>query len=183
MNEINNWLPLPGTKGFYEVNTDGRVRSTDRIVIKSNGRIQKTKGKSIKPNIQSNGYHFFNIKISGKRSNQSFHKSVAKTFLPNPLNKPCVNHIDGNKSNNSLSNLEWCTYLENNKHARSTKLCVQDGEASPLSKITEEQAVSVIKMYHKEQLRICDIRDKLNIPYGIVQKICNGTRWKHLPRP
>jgi hypothetical protein len=76
----------------------------------------------LKQKIRSRGYYTIRISENSKRKQLKVHRLVAQAFIPNPLNKPCVNHIDGNKLNNSITNLEWCTYKENYDHAITTGL-------------------------------------------------------------
>lgn len=71
--------------------------------------------KKIRPNLGSNGY--FRISLYPGNKLQSLHRLLAETFIPNPKSRRCVNHIDGNKLNNDLINLEWVTYSENHHHA------------------------------------------------------------------
>ena len=85
----------------YEVSTTG--------VVTRNGKIIKTSLRA--------GYPFYIESIDSKKRSVHVHRKVAETYIPNPLNKPCVNHIDGNKENNHVSNLEWCTHSENMLHA------------------------------------------------------------------
>ena len=98
----------------YMINRNGEVKRLKNSHSKSNGR----KGKDIILS-QSNslGYNVVTLFINGKRQRHYVHRLLAYTFLPNCENKPCVNHINGNRSDNRLENLEWCTYYENNIHA------------------------------------------------------------------
>lgn len=66
--------------------------------------------------LDSYGYHTSIISVLGKKSTVKIHRLVAQAFIPNPENKPCVNHIDNNRHNNKVSNLEWVTFSENNAH-------------------------------------------------------------------
>ena len=104
------WKKIEG-QPHYSISNTGIVRS-DRYnrVLKSNNYNTRT-GKN-------DGYA--NLAIKGK--NYKIHRLLALTFIPNPENKECVNHIDGDKTNNSLDNLEWCTYKENMEHARDEGL-------------------------------------------------------------
>lgn len=97
------WFDIPGYSR-YEINSDLQVRH--RVVLK----IKKLY-------IDEDGYFRTNISIDGKRVKPGHHRLVALAFIPNPENKPQVNHKDGNKQNNNISNLEWCTMAENKKHA------------------------------------------------------------------
>lgn len=72
--------------------------------------------------IGTHGYCVFKIWQNGKTRNLQLHRELAKAFVPNPKNLPCVNHKDGNKLNNSIENLEWCTYSQNLQHAYENKL-------------------------------------------------------------
>jgi hypothetical protein len=72
--------------------------------------------------VQNSGYKIVNLKVDGKQHNHLVHRLVAASFVPNPENKKFVNHIDGNKLNNEVSNLEWCTRSENMKHANEIGL-------------------------------------------------------------
>lgn len=110
------WERIPNT--MYEVSTDGCVRSLDRVERLSDGRYRKYKGKNLKPR-DRHGYWTVQL---GRNNEKAIHRLVAEVFLPNPLNCACINHIDGNKKNNNLKNLEWCTYSHNLVHAYDNKL-------------------------------------------------------------
>lgn len=90
--------------------------------ISSLGKIRNLQGKVLKTYIQNSGYEQIKINYQGLHIHKSIHRLVAETFIPNPLNKEYVNHIDGNKLNNTVDNLEWCTNSENILHARKTGL-------------------------------------------------------------
>ena len=100
------WKVIEGTNGKIEVSDDGRVRSLLRgepYILKS------TKDKK--------GYHRLGITVNRVKKTYKVHREVAKAFIPNPDNLPQVNHKDGNKDNNSVSNLEWVTNKQNANHA------------------------------------------------------------------
>ena len=90
--------------------------------ISSLGKIRNLQGKVLKTYIQNSGYEQIKINYQGLHIHKSIHRLVAEAFIPNPLNKEYVNHIDGNKLNNTVDNLEWCTNSENILHARKTGL-------------------------------------------------------------
>ena len=120
----------------YEVSTTG--------VVTRNGKIIKTRLCS--------GYPCYTESINNKRRDVSVHRKVAETYIPNPLNKPCVNHIDGNKLNNDVSNLEWVTYKENSQHA--SKMGLNDYQRTrktknnvSIRKITMTQANEIRSKY------------------------------------
>lgn len=109
---MDMWKPISGIKG-YEVSDDGQVRSIPRIVVDKNGKEYFRKGKILSQFYNKKGYA--NVQIKGRV--RPVHRLVAETFIPNPENKPEVNHIDGNKKNNKVTNLEWVTTRENLDHA------------------------------------------------------------------
>ena len=90
--------------------------------ISSLGKIRNLQGKVLKTYVQNSGYEQIKINYQGLHIHKSIHRLVAEAFIPNPLNRSCVNHIDGNKLNNTVDNLEWCTNSENILHARKTGL-------------------------------------------------------------
>jgi len=94
--------------GWYAIHSDGRVFSYP----KRNHR----KGIFLKTSVSKRGYERITLKDKGRRLNIEVHRLVAQAFIPNPSNKPCVNHVDGNKLNNNILNLEWVTYSENSLH-------------------------------------------------------------------
>lgn len=109
------WTPLDLRPTLYEISSFGKIRSMDRI-SKTYGSI--IKGQHLKPYTDRKGYNCIKIYINGKRIAQKIHRLVAIHFIFNPDNKPCVNHLDLNKRNNCVSNLEWCTSKENTHHAQ-----------------------------------------------------------------
>lgn len=90
--------------------------------VSNNGDIRNCNGNPLKPWISTTGYYNIKIIEKGKRKNKKLHRLVAEAFIPNPNNLPNINHLDGNKLNNCINNLEWCDHATNMKHASETKL-------------------------------------------------------------
>lgn len=116
------WRPVKNYEGLYEVSNFGRVRSLTRKVKTSKGITQTWIGKMLTPGKSGNGYYYVTLSKNGKSKARRVHILVAQAFLPNKENYQQVNHIDGDKSNNDFSNLEWCTPHQNIKHAVSNGL-------------------------------------------------------------
>jgi hypothetical protein len=116
-----------GYEGLYQVSNYGRVKSLERKNIFYCGLRKEhlerpTEEKILNYNKSNRGYLQVCLTKDGKSKTYTVHRLVAKAFLPNLKNKKQVNHIDGNKENNSIDNLEWVTSSENNKHAFITGL-------------------------------------------------------------
>ena len=102
------WKKIEGTNGMIEVSKEGMIRS----LLTGNPKVLKTQK-------DSKGYHRVRVTINRNKMSFKLHREVAKAFIPNPDNLPQVNHKDGNKDNNSASNLEWVSNKENALHAIS----------------------------------------------------------------
>lgn len=120
------WNDVVGFEGLYKVSNLGSVKSLDRILqtIGANqfGSYPMTKlikGKVLSPAINQDGYYQVVLYKSGKKYNKLVHQLVAEAFIPNPQNKPTVNHIDGIKTRNIVNNLEWATEKEQQWHSIS----------------------------------------------------------------
>lgn len=108
------WKGINGYDEMYKVSSLGRVKSYHPTGKLDDG--------ILKVNCSPYGYALMSLYKNKTAKTIIVHRIVAMHFIPNPLNKPCVNHIDGDKLNNSISNLEWCTYSENIKHSFSIGL-------------------------------------------------------------
>lgn len=135
-NEI--WEEIIGFEGCYEISNLGNVKSVYRFVNGRNNQIP-IREKILKFGVNPSGYRYVNLRKHDISKNTRVHRLVGIHFIPNPLNLPCLNHIDGNKINNLPSNLEWCTHRENCIHAWDTGLA----KISDLSKETTRKRVSV----------------------------------------
>ena len=103
---------IKGFEGLYMISSDGEIISSYK------------NGKVLKHKIDKQGYHEISLYKDNKNHYFKVHRLVAQAFIPNTENKPQINHIDGNKSNNSVSNLEWATGFENQQHSIKTGLRV-----------------------------------------------------------
>ena len=102
------------------------IQGYENYEVSSEGDIRNKKGKILKPGKNSCGYLYVVLYKNGKRKNFLVHRLVAIAFIPNPENKPTVNHIDENKENNDVSNLEWMTQAEQIEYSKTRKVyCVE----------------------------------------------------------
>lgn len=139
------WKVIPDTDNLYFANEDGEIMSSSRprlIISHGKKRYYQRNGKILKKAINPYGYYCVTIKyLNGTQKVMGVHQLIAKTFIPNPDNKPQVNHIDGNKLNNKINNLEWCTVKENIQHAY--KIGLNKGGKPWLGKFGKEHNRSI----------------------------------------
>lgn len=118
------WADIDGFEGQYQVSNHGRIKSCDRILPHKTHGTWHIKERLLKQVTTPYGYMSASFHLGeGKMQTVRVHRMVAIAFIPNPMNLPQVNHIDGNKQNNHVSNLEWVTEHENTDHAWSHGLC------------------------------------------------------------
>ena len=110
---MEEWKNVIGYEGLYEVSNTGQVRSLDRYVKYSNGRIHLHKGKVLSPVKDKDGYLAVFLSCNGKQKTIRIHRLVAQVFIENPDNLPEVNHLDEDKTNNRVDNLEFCDHKYN----------------------------------------------------------------------
>lgn len=151
---------LDGYMGKYTITKDGEVYSQKGL-----GKWKKLKHYMVA------GYPAVTLMKNKVRVIKHIHRLLATTFIPNPLNKKCVNHIDGNRLNHDLSNLEWCTHSENTIHAIETGLIPK--------KVSSYIPVNVVKSVYllKDIYRQKDLCDMFNLKPFTVNRIHNKKAW------
>jgi NUMOD4 motif/HNH endonuclease len=168
MQEI--WKSLENVVDYgnnYEVSNLGNVRHI-------------TKGNTLKGRISPKGYLKVVLYYDGSNKNYQLHRLVALTFIPNPENKPQVNHKDGIKSNNKVDNLEWSTNGENQRHAFENGLQnSRKGVDNNSAKLTEEDVIKIKKMII-DNVSQTNIAKLFNISKSNVRSIQNGSIWSHI---
>lgn len=155
------WKRIPGTP--YEISSLGRVKTLERIVHCATERHIPEKILSLRLH---NGYVGVGLRIGGKTVYRTVHRLVAKAFIPNPNGYKCVNHIDGNKQNNSVDNLEWCNHSQNLQHAYNNGLKTSKGAIR-----ISYDVITAIREYSKENPKA---------PYSQIAKIfgvSKATAW------
>lgn len=133
------WEDVKGFEGLYQVSNFGNVKSLPKLLSRLGKSQFMTKVKILKPGYDKDGYLHVGLFKDKKAHRNKVHRLVAMAFIDNPENKPEVNHIDGNKQNNNVWNLEWCTKSENGIHAyrvlkRKSTFCGKTGILHRLSK-------------------------------------------------
>lgn len=114
INEV--WKPVKYYEGLYEISNYGRVKSIERVTQDKNGKNKVVHEKYITQHDNGRGYLFVSLWKDNKEKKEYVHRLVAITFIPNPEKLPQVNHIDEDKQNNYVDNLEWCTCLNDSQN-------------------------------------------------------------------
>lgn len=179
MNEV--WKAIAGYDGVYEVSSIGRVRSLDHMVLGRYGGFVRKPGKVLRLKVEKTGYHRVCLRRPGHAFSATVHRLVAETFIPNQDGLPVVNHKDGDKVNNCVENLEWCTYKQNSIHAIQNSLYEHSrGESVCGAKLTESDVISVRNLYADGLLSQKAIADQFGIGQDAISLIVNRKRWKHI---
>lgn len=165
-----NWKDILGYEGVYQVSDCGRVK---RIGEYSNQVTRWKSDKILKPCKKDNGYLVVTLSLSNKLKRKYIHRLVAEAFIPNVENKDTVNHIDLDRTNNNVNNLEWATYKENNVHA--IKKMHERGD----NKRNQRDSKAVLQYdlkgnFIKEYPSIREVYRQTGI-YSI-EKVCKGQR-------
>ena len=153
------------------------------LIIYKNGIIKTNDNKVFKKYITPNGYEQITVGKGYKRKKYLVHRLVAQAFIDNPENKPCVNHKDGNKLNNNVNNLEWCTYSENELH--SHRILGKKTTYSNIKKMVENHIKNSNKKVQKEDFdgiiitiynSLSEASTKTGISEGNISMCCNKKR-------
>lgn len=182
MNEI--WKAVEGTNGRYEVSNTGKVRSMN--YGGHNGVVRE-----MRPTKDYKGYMRVRITRAGKSTTVKVHREIAKAFIPNPQNKPEVNHINGDKTDNRVENLEWVTASENTSHAYNSGLkeetrerCRQMGatvgrKALAIDRENRKTPVTAVRLSDGatfEYSSQAEAAAETKTPQGNIHKVLNGKR-------
>lgn len=147
----------------------------DDYLITEDGKVYNKKWKRyVKPQLNGRGY--YRVYIAGKM--RFVHRLVAEKYIPNPENKPQVNHKDGNKLNNNVNNLEWVTSKENSIHALKNGL-MRIEERHPFAKLKREEVIYIKS--HPEKTRK-ELAQMFNISENTIRDIRKGKTWKTIEK-
>lgn len=125
------------------------------------------------------GYKHLSLSRNGKSNYISVHREVAKAFIPNPQKLLEVNHKDGDKSNNNVSNLEWCTRAENLRHAYKNNLKTNKGDKAP-SRILSSVDIPRIRDLIEEGVTLREIGRMYGVTHHAIHKIKTGKNWSSI---
>lgn len=158
-----------------------RFRDSNYYVTEC-GRVTATKATAyLKSQFGRGGYLHVLLYLNLKPTLFSIHRLVAEVFLENPNNYPCVNHKDGDKLNNRVENLEWCTRSQNTQHAIDTGLLkVSRGERQHKSKLTEEQVLEIRRERRETKISQTELAKKYNVLQSTISDIIRRVSWTHI---
>lgn len=167
------WKDIPNYEGYYQVSNLGNVKSLKKWC--GNKYISKWKNeeKNIRQATHYHGYKYVYLSKNKERKKKYVHRLVAETFIPNPNNLKEINHIDGNKQNNSINNLEWCTRKENVIHSYKNKLLIaKRGKDNKNSKAVTQYDIkgNIIKEWYC----IKDVTRELGIADISISRCCRN---------
>ena len=171
------WRPVVGYEGYYEVSNYGNVRSVPRF---------RNKGTLLKPSLDSHGYFMADLWKNNQRKKIGVHRLVGMAFIPNPENLPYINHKDENPKNNFIGNLEWCTHEYNLNYgtcrARMSEKAKISNHLRPLQQYNRDGSFvaefpSIIEAERQLNIDACSILYCCN--HNGVRSLPGGFQWKY----
>ena len=181
--EHEEWRPIPGWEGSYEASSWGRVRSVDRCLPYGRPLRQRlVKGVILKqqPYGRLKNYRLVGLRRNQQRIPRPIHQLVLETFIGPCPSGYITNHLDGNPGNNRLSNLERCTYSQNNLHALDMGLRGGRGERHFHSRFTNADIVE-IRHLHRQGVKQHSIAARYGCSQSTISAIVRYVAWKHVP--
>ena len=180
MNQEEIWKDIQRFGGYYMASACGKFKRTDKPRVDANGITRVYKERLLNPSKTKKGYLRFYVSINNKSIGQFAHKLIAETFIPNPKNLPEVNHRNGDKADNRIENLEWCTHKENMEHAWENGLCkALSGENNGMSKFTNNQVPEIRRKLNSGQSG-ASIARQYGVSRATISYIKLGKTWKHI---
>ena len=170
LNNNEVWKDIEGYEGLYQVSNLGNIKSLKRNTAHE---------RILIPRVGRDGYKYVGLSKNGICKSKKIHRMVAETFLPNINDLPQINHIDGNKLNNKLENLEWCNASYNQKHAYRLGLSKhwmkgRKGKNCPFSKKVDQYTKNNILI--KTWDSMSDIKRTLNLAVSNISLACQGKK-------
>lgn len=171
---------IPGYEAYYAVSPDGRVFSYPKNPRSRGARNGGTShfGKWLKPQMSKTGYHVQYLSPPTGRKRLFMHRLVAMAWIPNPLNLPFINHLNCNKTDNRVANLEWCTKLQNAKHCVAMKR-QPSGERHGHAKLTSQNVIE-IRAARRNGLTWKELARKFGVSITAATFAGKGKTWRHV---
>lgn len=166
---MEQWRRILG--GHYAISDEGRIMRLSRGMGARPGRM-------LSPIQNRDGYVVVNLKVHGKQKICRVHRLVGEAFLPNPKNKPQINHKNNDRQDNRASNLEWVTNLENASHASDNRLLVH-GSAHASTKLKEDDVRDIRQRYQNGET-LQSLSRAYEITLGSLSPMVRGKTWKHV---
>lgn len=181
---MEEWRSVVGYEGIYEVSNLGNVRSIPRPINRGIRGITHTKTyRNLRLRVNKYGYHDTHLRDAptGRSRIYEIHRLVASAFIPNPEGKPTVNHMDSNRTNNSVSNLEWATHKENITHGmKHGKIPDMKGSSNHMSRLTAEDVLLLRSEWKTGLYTYQSLADKYGHSHGCVFCVITRRSWGHL---
>jgi hypothetical protein len=175
-----SWKGIPNYEGLYEVSDFGRIKSLPRSFIDKRGYRQRIRGGLL----QSKGttaYVTVGLCKYGEVKDVGVHRLVALVFIPNPDNLPEVNHKDGNKRNNRVTNLEWTTKVGNVVHAHKAGLMRQVyGSSHVRAKLNEEKVLDIRKRIAEGSSTVKELAKRYQVSESTIDSVFRRYSWKRV---
>lgn len=172
MLQSDEWRDIPGYEGLYRISKSGKIVSYPKQ--------RNRREVELKPRFTWDGYFTVGLWKNGSQKTYKIHKLVAMTFIPNPNGFPVINHIDGCKTNNDVSNLEWCTRSDNDHHA--FKMGLRTSPFAKEAKLTKED-VKYIRQNHRihgAYPSASDLSKQFGVSKACIYSVIEGRRWKNV---
>jgi hypothetical protein len=173
---IEIWKDIKEYENLYQVSSLGRVKSLSKVVNYIDGRKRRYKEIYLKPRFGKDRYPFVSLYKKNDLGNEKhirIHQLVAKYFIPNPENKPCVNHKNGNRWDFNIENLEWCTHKENTQDGIKRGSIYKPGK-----KIDEKKAKAIRDLWNIGEMTQKRIGELFNLKQAQICRIVNYSNWK-----